>query len=112
LTPAGELTPTPSEELSPTPKEELTPAGDLTPTQAEELSPTAGPTPGEYDQTLLLPPENSVADKEDAEAEVTEDSAGGSSGGKPEFVWLYALIPAALIGAVITGTVLVLRKRG
>ncbi len=112
LTPAGELTPTPSEELSPTPKEELTPAGDLTPTQAEELSPTAGPTPGEYDQTLLLPPENSVADKGGAEAEITEDSAGGSSGGKPEFVWLYALIPAALIGAVITGTVLVLRKRG
>ncbi|MBO4788152.1 MAG: hypothetical protein J5531_04535 [Lachnospiraceae bacterium] len=116
--PTEELTPTPAEELTPageltpTPKEELTPAGDLTPTQAEELSPTVGPTPGEYDQTLLLPPENSVADKGGAEAEITEDSAGGSSGGKPEFVWLYALIPAALIGAVITGTVLVLRKRG
>ena len=134
--------PVPTEELTPTPAEELTPTGELTPTPAEEITPTAGPTPtegvpgipspdgpednppgevsnppsgetpGEYDQTLLLPPENSVADKGGAEAEITEDSAGGSSGGKPEFVWLYALIPAALIGAVITGTVLVLRKRG
>ena len=119
--PTPEATPTeepvPTEELTPTPAEELTPTGELKPTSAEETTPTAGPTPtegmpGEYDQTLLLPRENSVADKGGAEAEITEDSAGGSSGGKPEFVWLYALIPAALIGAVITGTVLVLRKRG
>lgn len=109
-----DLTPTPAEELSPTPKKELTPTGELTPTPMEEIPPTDGTPPTEYDQTLLLPRESSVTDKGNAEADVviTEDSAVGSSGSSSKTVWLFALIPAALIGAVITGTVLVLRKRG
>ncbi len=109
-----DLTPTPAEELSPTPKKELTPAGELTPTPMEEIPPTDGTPPTEYDQTLLLPRESSVTDKGNAEADdvITEDSAVGSSGSSSKTVWLFALIPATLIGAVITGTVLVLRKRG
>ncbi|MCR5376822.1 MAG: hypothetical protein K6E71_08750 [Lachnospiraceae bacterium] len=109
-----DLTPTPAEELSPTPKKELTPAGELTPTPMEEIPPTDGTPPTEYDQTLLLPRESSVTDKGNAEADdvITDDSAVGSSGSSSKTVWLFALIPATLIGAVITGTVLVLRKRG
>ena len=109
-----ELTPTPAEELSPTPKKELTPAGELTPTPMEEIPPTDGTPPTEYDQTLLLPRESSVTDKGNAETDgvITEKSAVGSSGSSSKTVWLFALIPAALIGAVITGTVIVLRKRG
>ena len=127
-TPTEELSPTPVEDLSPTgeltptgevtPTNELTPTGEVTPTETEEISPPARltPTEGVPEDKERNPVESGnypIGERAENIGDGTiGESAEGSSGSSSKTVWLFALIPATLIGAVITGTVLVLRKRG